>query len=78
MALPKEKFDHLFHHIPELDKKSLLDYMEYLIERAARKAWSEIPEIDESFTKEEKEQLARAKRDETYIALEELKRELNL
>jgi hypothetical protein len=78
MALPKDQFDHLFNQLPEQDKKSLLDYMEYLVARAAKKAWDDIPEVDEPLTDEEKAQLARAKEDAESISLEYLKSELNL
>ncbi|OYD09138.1 hypothetical protein [Paludifilum halophilum] len=78
MALPKEEFDRLFQQIPDSEKKSLLDYMEYLAERAAKKAWNEIEEVDESLTEEEKRELAKAKEDDEWISLEDLKRELNL
>ncbi|GIM46683.1 hypothetical protein DNHGIG_22320 [Collibacillus ludicampi] len=78
MALPKDQFDHLFNQLPEQDKKSLLDYMEYLVARAAKKAWDDIPEVDEPLTDEEKAKLARAKEDDESISLEDLKSELNL
>ncbi|SDX59865.1 hypothetical protein SAMN05444487_1344 [Marininema mesophilum] len=77
MALPKDRFDRLFQQIPESEKKSLLDYMEYLAERAMKKAWESIDEVDEPLTEEEKKEIAKAKEDDG-ISLEELKRELKL
>ncbi|MFC4077138.1 hypothetical protein [Salinithrix halophila] len=78
MALPKEQFDRLFQQIPDSEKKSLLDYMEYLAERATKKVWDEIEEVDEPLTEEEKRELARSKEDDKGISLEDLKRELNI
>jgi hypothetical protein len=78
VALLKEKFDRLFHQIPDSEKKSLLDYMEYLAERAAKKAWDQIDEVDEPLSEEEKKEIVEAKEDNESISLEDLKRELNL
>ncbi|EGK12383.1 hypothetical protein ACFQ49_01925 [Kroppenstedtia eburnea] len=78
MALPKEQFDRLFHQIPDSEKKSLLDYMEYLAERAAKKAWDQMEEVDEPLSDEEKKELAEAKTDDEFVSLEDLKRELKL
>lgn len=61
VSLFKEQFDHLFHQIPDSEKKSLLDYMEYLAERAAQKAWDQMEEVDEPLSDEEKKELAEAK-----------------
>lgn len=41
-----------------------------------KKYWDEIPEVDEPLSKEEKEQLAKAEKDDEYLTVEELKREL--
>lgn len=78
MALPKDRFDRLFNQLPEQDKKSLLDYMEYLVARAAKKAWDDIPEVDEPLNVEERTQLTNSRKEADYISLEDLKSELNL
>lgn len=61
-----------------IPKKSLLDYMEYLAERAAKKAWDQMEEVDEPLSDEEKKELAEAKTDDEFVSLEDLKRELKL
>ncbi|SFJ62738.1 hypothetical protein [Thermoflavimicrobium dichotomicum] len=73
MMSHKEKFDHLFNQLSEEDRKSVLDYMEYLVTRAEQKMWEDIPDFNDPFSQEN----IREKKFE-YLSLEELKRELNL
>ncbi|RAL26082.1 hypothetical protein [Thermoflavimicrobium daqui] len=75
MMQPKEKFDHLFQKLSEEDKRSLLDYMEYLVTRAEQKIWEDIPDFDHPFSEN---QPASNREKEEYLTLEELKKELNL
>lgn len=78
IALPKDRFENLFNRLPERYKEDVIDYMEYLLQKVAKQAWDDIPEIHEPLTAEEKEQLESAKQEDEWISLEDLERELNL
>lgn len=79
MALRKEeKFMDLFQKLSELEKNSTLDFMEYLIQKKKQKDiekfYSELPEVDEPFSKEEIKQMKEAE----FISLDDAYQELNL
>jgi hypothetical protein len=78
MAIPKKRFDKLFHQVSERYQENLLDYMEYLAQKSIKQVWDEIPEVDEPLTEEEKKQLANARTDDEVVSLEDVRRGLNL
>jgi hypothetical protein len=75
MGIPKEKFDQVFQQLPKKYQENVFDYMEYLLEKAAKAAWSAIPEIDEPLNEEEIDAL---KSEREYYTSEEAKREFDL
>lgn len=77
MAISKEEqLLQLFNKLPESDKNSTLDFMEYLANRKQSKElerfYSTLPEIDESLSKNEEEQM----RDPEFISWEDACNEL--
>ncbi|MHB1683069.1 MAG: hypothetical protein ACYCYO_09680 [Bacilli bacterium] len=74
--LRREEFDHLFERLPTGDQKTVIDLMEYLVQRA--RTWDEIDALepdDEPITVEEQEQLSDSS---GYLPWEDVKRELGL
>lgn len=77
MAIEKsKKLLELFQQLTEQEKNSALDFMDYLARRKSQaeldKFYSELPEVDEPFSDEEKSQMKDAK----FISWEEAAREL--
>lgn len=74
--LRREEFDHLFERLPTGDQKTVIDLMEYLVQRA--RTWDEIDALEpdhEPITVEEQEQLSDSG---GYLPWEDVKRELGL
>lgn len=73
MALPEDKFQSLFNKLPSKEKESIIDYMEFLMQKAARRAWDEIEEVDKPLTEKEKAELLVSREDEECLSMEDLK-----
>lgn len=80
MAVRKEDLHNLIEKLGEADKKTVFDFMKYLIDRSEKKPsfWKAIDEAepdDVPLSQGEKDQL---KSDDEYVSWEQAKHELEL
>lgn len=72
MAMGEERFVELFRQLPEIDKNSTLDFMEFLSKRQLQSFYANLEEVDEPFSEEELRQM----QDTEFIPLDEVAKEL--
>ena len=77
MAINKEDVIELFEQLPEKEKQSAFDYMQYLSIRD-RPDWNEIAQLDPDDIPLSDEELQQLNANEGFISGEEAKREFNL
>ena len=77
MAINKEDVIKLFEQLPEKEKQSTFDYMQYLSIKD-RPDWNEIAKLDPDDIPLSDEEVQQLKANEGFISGEEAKRELNL
>lgn len=75
MGIPKDKLNYMFQQLPSNYQDNVLDYMEFLLEKASKNHWDNIPEIDEPLNDEEKQLL---NDDSGYVTGKEAKSEFRL
>ncbi|MEK5038944.1 hypothetical protein [Sporosarcina sp. FSL K6-3457] len=72
MAMDEERFVELFRQLPEIDKNSTLDFMEFLSKRQLQNFYANLEEVDEPFSEEELRQM----QDTEFVTLDELAKEM--
>lgn len=72
MAMNEERFIELFRQLPETDKNSMLDFMEFLSKRQVQNFYANVDEVDEPFSDEELRQM----QDTEFVSLDELEKEM--
>lgn len=77
MAINKEDVIKLFELLPEKEKQSAFDYMQYLAIRD-RPDWNEIAQLDPDDIPLSDEEVEQLNANEGFVSGEEAKREFNL
>lgn len=80
MVIRKEDIHNLVERLPEDDQKTVFDFMQYLLNRSAKKpdGWEQIDQADTDDEPLSEEELSQLNSDAGYVTGEEAKREFGL